>query len=108
MTTSSPVMSTTPTPACGPLRVRLCDHAPVDRVGVVQVGSFPSDDTQPMVVSMTSGRRLDLLIILSETPKREAEEQLSAPGVDSTGHDGSTFAEGSIDPDRWDDESPAG
>jgi hypothetical protein len=40
--------------------------------GPVKVGSFPSDDTHLMIVKMTSGARLRLLVIPSDTAPAEA------------------------------------
>lgn len=38
------------------------------RQGIVEVGSFPSDDTHLMIITMRSGQRHRLLVIPSETP----------------------------------------
>lgn len=38
------------------------------RRGSVEVGSFPSDDTHLMIITMRSGQRHRLLVIPSETP----------------------------------------
>lgn len=46
--------------------------------GLVKVGSFPRDDTQLMILSMDSGRRLTLQVIPSDTPAHEAEARLGA------------------------------
>lgn len=35
--------------------------------GTVKVGSFPSDDTHVMIVKMTSGQRIRLLVVPSDT-----------------------------------------
>jgi hypothetical protein len=70
------------------------------RRGAVKVGSFPSDDTHRMVLTMASGRRLRLVVVSSDTASAEAERRMR------------TFAEqgapDGTDADwaRWDDESP--
>jgi hypothetical protein len=38
------------------------------RRGAVDVGSFPSDDTHVMIITMRSGQRLRLLVVPSDTP----------------------------------------
>lgn len=40
--------------------------------GVVKAGSFPSDDTHVMVAKLSSGRRLRLLVVPSDTEPRLA------------------------------------
>ncbi|WP_414690333.1 DUF5994 family protein [Nocardioides sp.] len=42
------------------------------RRGSVEIGSFPSDDTHLMVITMRSGQRHRLLVIPSETPPETA------------------------------------
>jgi hypothetical protein len=42
------------------------------RRGSVEIGSFPSDDTHLMVITMRSGQRHRLLVIPSETPPEVA------------------------------------
>lgn len=44
--------------------------------GPVKVGSFPSDDTQLMILSMASGQRLKLVVIPSATGAAEGERRL--------------------------------
>jgi hypothetical protein len=44
--------------------------------GAVKVGSFPRDDTHLMILSMSSGKRLNLRVIPSDTDAVEAERQL--------------------------------
>lgn len=44
--------------------------------GRVKIGSFPSDDTHLMIATMSSGRRLKLLVIPSDTPPGEGEARL--------------------------------
>ncbi len=46
--------------------------------GVVKTGSFPSDDTHLMILTLSTGRRLRLRVIASDTPGAEAEERLDA------------------------------
>lgn len=65
--------------------------------GPVKVGSFPSDDTHLMILSMTSGQRLKLLVIPSDAP--DGEQRLRAES-------GST-PDGATDLGRWDNESPS-
>lgn len=70
--------------------------------GPVKVGSFPSDDTHLMILTMGSGQRLKLLVIPSDTPLAEGEQRLRAfagPGTDT--------ADGAVDWERWDAESPS-
>lgn len=67
--------------------------------GPVKVGSFPTDDTRLMIISLVSGRRLRLRVIPSTTDQEEAGRLLRS-AVDPTADDGS--AAGS----RWDDEIP--
>lgn len=43
-------------------------HHITTRRGAVEVGSFPSDDTHLMIITMRSGQRHRLLVIPSETP----------------------------------------
>lgn len=69
--------------------------------GRVKVGSFPSDDTHLMVLTLSSGQRLRLLVIPSDTPVAEAEQRLRA-----VAQPGSVTSDGALDLDRWDDESP--
>ena len=75
--------------------------------GMVKVGSFPSDDTHLMILTMGSGRRLKLLVIPSDTPEAEAEARLSASRR-TAGTPSSDVSEGTSDRARWDDESPGG
>jgi hypothetical protein len=68
--------------------------------GPVKVGSFPSDDTQLMILSMASGRRLKLQVIPSDSSQADGERLLYAAGEpDTTPGDGEDW-------DRWDDEAP--
>jgi hypothetical protein len=76
--------------------------------GPVKVGSFPSDDTHLMVLTMSSGQRLKLLVIPSDTPDREAEDRLSVATRTTTAHESTAVPDGTIDWTRWDDESPSG
>ncbi|GAA1955904.1 DUF5994 family protein [Nocardioides panacihumi] len=68
--------------------------------GWVKAGSFPSDDTHLMVLTMSSGRRLKLLVIPHDTPAAEGQKRLTAAGQGAAG-DG-----GAVDVARWDNESP--
>lgn len=44
--------------------------------GTVKVGSFPRDDTHLMIATMSSGRRLRLRVIPSDTPPDEGDARL--------------------------------
>lgn len=46
--------------------------------GPVKVGSFPSDDTHLIVLSMANGRRLRLLVVPSDTDQAEGERRMRA------------------------------
>ena len=70
--------------------------------GQVKVGSFPSDDTHLMILTMGSGQRLKLLVIPSDTPAAEGEQRLRA-----VAQPGAMNPDGAVDSDRWDDESPS-
>jgi Family of unknown function (DUF5994) len=70
--------------------------------GHVKIGSFPSDDTHLMILTMGSGQRLKLLVIPSNTPAVEGEERLRAMA-----QPGTTAPDGAVDWDRWDSESPS-
>jgi len=70
--------------------------------GRVKVGSFPSDDTHLMILTMGSGQRLKLLVIPSNTPAVEGEQRLRAMA-----QPGTTAPDGAVDSDRWDSESPS-
>jgi hypothetical protein len=48
--------------------------------GPVKIGSFPGDDTQLMVLSMATGRRIKLTVIPSDTHDELGETLLSAAG----------------------------
>lgn len=76
--------------------------------GVVKVGSFPSDDTHLMILTMSTGRRLKLLVIPSDTPDVEAEARLVAATRTTATHTDATVSEGTIHRARWDDEHPSG
>ncbi|WP_243057806.1 DUF5994 family protein [Nocardioides sp. SR21] len=66
--------------------------------GPVKVGSFPSDDTHLMILTMSSGRHLRLAVIPSSATHADGERLLSAAGaIDTTPGDGA-------DRDRWDNE----
>jgi Family of unknown function (DUF5994) len=70
--------------------------------GPVKVGSFPSDDTHLMILTLGSGQRLKLLVIPSDTPVVEGEQRLRA-----VTEPGTMTADGAIDWERWDNESPS-
>ncbi len=85
------------------------DNATVDGQGVrriqarrgpVKVGSFPSDDTQLMVLTMASGERLRLVVVPSDTEEAEGERRMRAVAAG-----GPPVATGSAQ-DRWDGEAP--
>ncbi|MFC7493394.1 MULTISPECIES: DUF5994 family protein [unclassified Nocardioides] len=44
--------------------------------GPVKVGSFPSDDTRLMVLTMASGRRLRLVVVPSDVEVAEGERRM--------------------------------
>jgi uncharacterized protein DUF5994 len=48
--------------------------------GRVKVGSFPSDDTHLMILTMASGQRLKLLVIPSDASPAEGERLLTGAG----------------------------
>ncbi len=48
------------------------------RRGPVKVGSFPKDDTQLMILLLSSGRRVNLRVIASAIDPAEADRQLRA------------------------------
>ncbi len=68
--------------------------------GPIKVGSFPSDDTHLMVLTMASGRRLKLAVIPSGLAPADGARRLEAAGTDTAQDDESHRA-------RWDDESPS-
>ncbi len=68
----------------------------------MKVGSFPSDDTHLMILAMSSGQRLKLLVIPSDTPDAEGERRLRAVAEPDA-----MMRDGAVDWDRWDDESPS-
>ena len=67
------------------------------RRGIVKVGSFPSDDTKLMILSLSTGQRVRLRVIPSDTAPSEAERQLRGivAGTDGVGE---------TDRSRWDDD----
>lgn len=69
------------------------------RRGPVKVGSFPSDDTHLMIVTMATGRRLRLLVVPSSTDPGEADRRLLAVAEAGRMTDGSADAGWA----RWDD-----
>ena len=71
------------------------------RRGTVKVGSFPSDDTHLMIVTMATGKRLRLLVVPSSTEPGEAHRQLLAAGKDGRMTDGIDDADWA----SWDDVS---
>jgi hypothetical protein len=65
----------------------------------VKVGSFPTDDTRLMIVSLLSGRRLRLQVIPSTTDPAEADRLLrSTPETPA--------ADAGFVRSRWDNEIP--
>ncbi len=71
------------------------------RRGWVKVGSFPSDDTHLMVLSMASGQRLRLVVVPSDTAPGEGERRVrAAGGLEPERDDEADLA-------RWDDEHPS-
>jgi hypothetical protein len=56
------------------------------RRGPVKVGSFPSDDTQLMILLLATGRRVSLSVIASATDPVEADRQLHALGNPDATH----------------------
>jgi hypothetical protein len=69
--------------------------------GPVKVGSFPSDDTHLMILTLASGQRLKLVVIPSDTPAAEGVRRLRDPDL-------ATAVPGTAtDQDRWDSESPS-
>ncbi len=65
--------------------------------GPVKVGSFPSDDTALMIVTLASGRRLKLIVIPSDFNHADAAELLGSAGATGATRTNET---------RWDDENP--
>lgn len=66
--------------------------------GPVKVGSFPSDDTHLMILTMSSGRRLRLVVIPSSATRADGERLLAAAGaIDTMPGDGADW-------DRWDND----
>ena len=69
--------------------------------GPVKVGSFPSDDTQLMILAMASGQRLRLAVVPSHTEPAKAQARMDAVEREVP----------SSDADRgwaiWDDEAPS-
>ncbi len=53
------------------------------RRGVVEVGSFPSDDTHVMVVTLWSGQRLRLLVVPSDTAPEAAQRAMGQAADES-------------------------
>jgi hypothetical protein len=51
--------------------------------GPVKVGSFPSDDTHQMVLTMASGRLLRLLVVSSDTGAAEANRLLQESSAEA-------------------------
>lgn len=46
------------------------------RRGSVKVGSFPSDDTRLMILTMSTGRRISLRVVQADVDADEADRQL--------------------------------
>jgi hypothetical protein len=71
------------------------------RRGPVKVGSFPSDDTQLMILLLASGRRVSLRVLASATDPVEADRQFQAL------RDGGSSGDPVEAPHaRWDTEDP--
>lgn len=70
------------------------------RRGYVKVGSFPSDDTHLMVLTMASGQRLRLVVVPSSTESAEGERRMRS-FVENGAPEGTD-----ADWARWDNESP--
>jgi hypothetical protein len=77
--------------------------------GMVKVGSFPSDDTHVMIVKMSSGQRLRLLVIPSDTEPGRAARVMQRAADDRNTESPSTLL-GLSGPDQshigdagWDD-----
>lgn len=70
--------------------------------GPVKVGSFPTDDTRLMIITLLSGRRLRLRVIPSATDPGEATRLLRSSVAASTDDDSSTSASRW----RWDNGIP--
>jgi hypothetical protein len=66
--------------------------------GPVKVGSFPSDDTQLMILSLASGGRVKLGVIPSATEPAEARRRLRSKATENT-----TVSDAWT---TWDDEIP--
>jgi hypothetical protein len=69
--------------------------------GPVKMGSFPSDDTQLMILTMASGQRLRLDVVPSDTEPVEARARIDA--ID----DANAAAGPHRSRDIWDDEVPS-
>ncbi len=67
--------------------------------GPVKVGSFPTDDTRLMILSLLSGRRLRLRVIPSTTDPAEADRLLRSTLETPAADTGSARS-------RWDNEIP--
>ena len=68
------------------------------RRGPVKVGSFPSDDTHLMVLTLSTGQRLRIRVIPPDTDSSEAQRQMHAVADAPTA--------GRSGWQRWDDEHP--
>jgi uncharacterized protein DUF5994 len=74
------------------------------RRGHVKVGSFPKDDTQLMILLLSSGRRVNLKVIASAIDPDEADRQLRAidEGDSSGATDGAPpTASKAVEPGTW-------
>lgn len=76
--------------------------------GPVKVGSFPSDDTHLMILTLSSRRRLKLLVIPSDTPDLEAADLLVAATGATTTPPRATRPDETNHSAPSDDQSPAG
>lgn len=53
-------------------------HRVIARRGPVKIGSFPSDDTHLMILSMASGQRLRLDVVPSDVDEAEGDRRMRA------------------------------
>jgi hypothetical protein len=69
--------------------------------GPVKMGSFPSDDTQLMILAMATGQRLRIAVVPSDTESAEAQARMDA--VERAVPAGDADRAWAI----WDDEAPS-
>ena len=75
-------------------------HRIHSRRGPVKVGSFPSDDTHLMVLTMSTGRRLRLIVVPSDIDQAEGDRRMT---LFADGAPAGTDDEWA----RWDNEAPS-